>query len=273
MNLDPRHIPVAIVSLEDQHARRLRLSERGIPEQWVTNYWPGTDLRPFSHADLRATLEGDGYTLNPLMQSSVIGCSLSHGRIAEWQATRGCPLMLVLEDDVIPASQDFLPSLREVVDALLPAAIKGESFVCHLGVRPEQMAETYSRLVNTSSNLRAHRSIMLNVDPRPTIWRSHVYLISLGAAKKSSRRSLYLLTTADDWCARAQLGFFKRLYIVSPRLFLQDEAATSTIDHSLDQVTQSYTARNNIRKKILSSILFRTQIATARLCSKIPVSL
>lgn len=271
--LDTVRIPVAIISLADQHDRRQKLSERGIPTGWINNYWPGTDLRQASDEDLAIKLGRDGYAFDPRWPSSVIGCALSHGQVAEWLVREGYPLMLVLEDDAVPASLDFLQSLRDLADSLLPAALAGDSFICHLGARPEQMRVTYTRSVKTKTEFKGPCSLRLNVDPRPTLWRAHAYLISLNAAKNSARRHLQLLTVADDWCARAEKGFFKKLYVVTPAVFLQDEVATSTLDHSFDEITHSHGGSHGIFKRIHFSIRFRVRLASAKMWSRKAVSL
>ncbi len=270
----PWEIPVAILSLEDQRERRRLLCERGLPREWVEGHWPATDLRRQESKTLKAMLSRDGYSYHPDWPPSVTGCALSHGKVAEWQVLLNRPLMLVLEDDVIPASADYLDSLATVARLLLPSASAGESFICHLGVRPEQMSATYSRVVKTSQLADDRSLLRLCIDPRSTIWRAHAYLISLAAARKSSRKNMQLKLVADDWCARAAQGFFDRLYLATPRVFLQDELVRSTLDHTKDGNTEDrQLSTSNFGLRVTSSLAFRARMIGAKLLSKLPVSI
>lgn len=280
-NIDERslspasQIPVAILSLDDQTDRRHRLCQRGILADWVLNHWRATDLRHMGSVELHETLGREGYRFDPTWPSSVIGCAVSHGKAAEWQVRARRPLMLVLEDDAVPAVADYLKRLAALANTLLPAAQAGEAFVCHLGARPEQLREAYSRPVALGGYANDQEwSLRLHIDPRPTLWRAHAYLISLAAAQNSARRDVQLLAVADDWCARREQSFFDRLYVFTPRLFLQDEDVTSTLDHSLDAITQTHNVkRHGFLERVRASLTFRSRMALARVLSRIPTSI
>ena len=267
-------IPVAILSLVDQSERRRLLQERGVPEEWVREYFPAIDLRSATFEELNEILTSTGYDYNPGWPSSVLGCAVTHGKAAEWQLAARWPLMLVLEDDAVPASSDYCQQLASIAELLMPSALSGAAFTCHLGVRPEQLVNTLTRSVITTRQRCKVVSMRLQSDPRPTIWRAHAYLISLGAARQSARRDKQLLAVADDWTARASLKFYDRLYIATPRLFQQDEDAASTLDHTQDALTLQHSANEQgLTQRALSSLLFRSRMLKANILRFIPVSL
>ena len=102
-------------------------------------------------------------------------------------------------------------------------------FVCHLGTRPDQLEQSLRRPLSLSAPLQEARRIWCHIDPRPTVWRAHAYLLSRGAARRIAAREPLMRSVADDWIRRRDLGLIKRLYLIDPRIFGQDETLTSTL--------------------------------------------
>jgi hypothetical protein len=223
-------IPVAILSLANAEVRRQRLLCRGLPYGWVNGYWPATDMRHATSATIQACFAGSAWPRpDPLWPAPVVGCALSHGEAARWQASHQLPLMLVLEDDVIPASPDWQTSLLQALKLLLKPARQGSAFVCHLGPRPEQLQHTITRPLAATRSWHRPSRLSLITDPRPTLWRGHAYLISWAAACRTGLPHNQLAAVADDWHRRTQLRLVDRVYVRNAPLFLQDEQTPSNL--------------------------------------------
>jgi hypothetical protein len=224
-------LPVAVISLPDQVERRRLLIERGVPGVWVDPYWSATDLRAATSDQLAPFVDVQAYpqfSFEPL-RAAVVGCATSHRLLAHWLAASGFPLLLVLEDDVLPSTADPSNAVLEMANHLWPAAVRGDSFVCHLGTRPEQLDQSLRRPLKHSAFTRNQRRLWWHIDPRPTIWRAHAYLLSRGAALRTVMNEPRMLSVADDWIRRRNLGLIDRLYLVDPCIFRQDETLTSTL--------------------------------------------
>lgn len=211
---------------------------------------------------------------DPLWPASVVGCALSHSQAALWQAQRHLPLLLVLEDDVIPDSANWQESLQHIVRLLLKPACQGSAFVCHLGPRPEQLSQTFRRPLITTRRWPASERLSLVTDPRPTLWRGHAYLISWAAACRSGLPSNQLAAVADDWHRRLQLRFVDRVYVRNAALFLQDELTPSTLVPLLSKaqaVTPCSSGPWFLR--LYRSIRFRLQVFLAQLTQSFPAYL
>lgn len=224
-------LPVAVISLADQLERRRLLLERGLPAGWLEPYWSATDLRTATTQELAAYVDVKAYPKfsgEPL-RAAVVGCATSHRRLAQWLAGSDSPLLLVLEDDVVPSTVDPSTAVLEVARMLWPSAVRGDSFVCHLGTRPEQLEQSLRRPLNLSASWRAERRLWWHIDPRPTIWRAHAYLLSRAAAQRAVMREPRMRSVADDWIRRRDLGLIDRLYLIDPAIFRQDETLSSTL--------------------------------------------
>lgn len=93
------------------------------------------------------------------LRAAVVGCATSHRRLAQWLAASEFPMLLVLEDDVVPCSNDPTGSVLDIAVRLLPAALRGESFVCHLGTRLEQLNQSLRRPLKSSASTRNDRRL------------------------------------------------------------------------------------------------------------------
>lgn len=257
-------LPVAVISLDDQLQRRRLLIERGIPADWLDPYWPATDLRSAHAGELAAFVDVEAYphfSGEPL-RAAVVGCAASHRQVAHWLAASALPLVLVLEDDVIPTTPEPAEAVREVAELLWPLAVRGDSFVCHLGTRPEQLRHSFCRPLQPSQQALRHRQLLWHIDPRPTIWRAHAYLLSRGAAMRAVARETTMASVADDWVRRRDLGLLDRLYLIHPRLFAQDELLTSTL--GVPPQPTSMRRSPGVLRRALASLHFRTRIQVAR---------
>lgn len=126
--------PAIVISLDDQEQRRTDLIARGIPGEWAERYFPAIDLRGtasgalLSYADV-ARLEAQ---IGRAVRPAEIGCALSHRAVAGWLTDSPFPMALVLEDDVIPQTEEWLAQVGATSSALLPYAQSGAAFVCPL---------------------------------------------------------------------------------------------------------------------------------------------
>lgn len=268
-------IPVAILSLADAVLRRQQLIARGLPPAWVHGYWPATDLRQAPVATVESYLSRSTWPLpDPPWPSSVVGCALSHGQAAHWQAHHKLPLMLVLEDDVIPASVNWHISLLRAVSLLLKPASQGSAFVCHLGPRPEQLHQTIRRPLWATRNWDSSERLSLVIDPRPTLWRGHAYLISWAAACRTGLPQNQLAAVADDWHRRSQLCLLDRVYVRDSPLFFQDEQTPSNLVPlvTADSSESGFLAQPSLAR-LLQSIHFRLQLLFVQVTQQLPALL
>ena len=136
-----RELPVALISLHDQVSRRDACAHRGLSEAWVSSYWPAKDLRLASRADILnvANLEKLETSIGREALASEVGCAASHRAVAEWLSGSAHPMALVFEDDIVPLFEDFEARTLTVSNALLAKARLGDAFICHLGVREDQI--------------------------------------------------------------------------------------------------------------------------------------
>lgn len=266
-------LPVAIMSLPDQITRRELLKSRGLPIDWVENFWPATDFRNAKVEDLNCLVNLDDYasfTGEPF-RAAVVGCATTHQNLAKWLASTNFPMLLVLEDDAIPAVRDLAERISEAAAQLKLLATRGDAFICHLGVRPEQLEQSLRRPVNSSSPESKGQRLWLHVDPRPTIWRAHAYLISRAAAKRTLEREIRLFSVADDWIRRRNLRLIDEIYLADPRIFTQDEVIPSTLGPP--PLSIAWPIREKGYKKLFLSIKFRIKMRLARHRHMKPISI
>jgi hypothetical protein len=266
-------LPVAVISLPDQAERRQLLIERGLPASWLEPYWPATDLRKAKADELSDFVDVQAYPQfsgEPL-RAAVVGCATSHRCLAKWLTTSAFPLLLILEDDVVLCTDDPGSSVMDVAEHLWQEAERGESFVCHLGARPEQLEQSLRRPLNSSIPLLEDRRLWWHIDPRPTIWRAHAYLLSRSAAQQTVAREPQMRTVADDWIQRRDLGFLNRLYLAEPRIFRQDETITSTLGIPPKRLDR--TSPRGLFQRGAASLRFRSRMVAAQILHQRPFRL
>jgi GR25 family glycosyltransferase involved in LPS biosynthesis len=272
-------MPIALISLAHEEKRRRILVENGIPASWVENYFQGADFRNSQHkidnvANINMMQEVKGGEVFP----GEIGCALSHKRVAEWLANSSFNLMLVLEDDVIPLPSNFEDQVIQIAESFQPVAKDGLSFIVHLGL-PEQMAKnTLARRVYFLSHFqnKERPSIYMYIGSERTIWYAHAYLISKQAAINTLNIEKKLLTLADDWVARRNMGLIDSIFFCYPRLFYQNEQIPSCIGSRSDSPgTAQKLATNPLPLRIYHTITrgFFYGKLRERLVSTLPVFL
>lgn len=257
-------LPVAVISLPDQSERRRLLTERGVPAGWLHPYWSASDLRTATAQELAAFVDLDAYPTfsgEPL-RAAVVGCATSHRHLAQWLSATSFPLLLVLEDDVVPNITDPGAAVLEVARQLWPAAVRGDSFVCHLGTKPEQLDQSLRRPLKRPANCQAEPCLWWHIDPRPTIWRAHAYLISRGAAQQTVELEPRMRSVADDWILRRDLGLIDRLYLIQPRIFCQDESLPSTLGIPPERLR--HLSHRGWFQRVIASLRFRLRMKTAQ---------
>lgn len=264
-------LPVAVISLADQQERRQLLINRGLPSGWLDPSWPATDLRFAETEHLASLIDSEVYreVTGELIKGGIVGCAASHHRLATWFSKTNLPLLLVLEDDVIPCASNFPDMISLIASQFLGKAKQGDAFIIHLGARPEQLANSILRPVKPAKDCGDNYKLWRHVDPRRTIWRAHAYLLSRGAALRASRRELLMRTVADDWILRRDLGLLRMIYTVDPRIFMQDTFIESTINHQLIDRKDKFKIQS-LRQRLFSSTSFRAQMLLAKILSRLP---
>jgi len=284
-------VPVFVISLDDQEDRRRDLVEAGLPSEWVKRFFPATDLRMCDmgvaarHANVgeierRFAELGFRRAIRP----AEIGCAMSHRNICQQLVESRHSMALVLEDDVIPRS-DWLPRTRAVAAALLRHANAGARFICHLGVPNSWGEPSLRRGVAWAEALPVNPpDIFLHTDPRPSLWRSHAYLISAAAALRGTREEKAISTLADDWDERKRRGWIDEVFYTQPQVFGQDDHRPSTMlpvgnpdDHVPRMMHVSFASRlaralqtGEVAGHMAASVMFRARMTTARLLSRFP---
>lgn len=266
-------LPVAVISLSDQGHRRRLLIERGLPAGWLEPYWSATDLRTADVDELARFVDVQAYPKfsGEFLRAAVVGCATSHRRLAQWLAATDFPLLLVLEDDVVLSVADPSSAVLAIASQLWPAALRGDSFVCHLGTRPEQLDQSLRRPLKTSASWGVDQRLWLHIDPRPTVWRAHAYLLSRGAAQRTVKRESRMLTVADDWIRRRDLGLIDRLYLTDPGIFRQDDYLTSTL--GIPPAPLPVQPTGNWLHRVAASLRFRSRKLVAQLHHQRPFQL
>lgn len=269
-------VPVLLISLEDQEVRRKKLVRRGLPKRWVQNTFPAVDLRGATEAQKAevANLSALHRFYRRPLRASEVGCALSHREAARWLVGSRYSMALVLEDDVIPQSSQWLTQLSALSKALLHHASSGASFVFHLGVRCDQTDGAIVRQVVWSSKVVPEiiPKVFLHSDPGRNLWRAHAYLISRAAAERSTMKEQKILTLADDWGRRRNLGLFDELFFTEKAILGQDEEIESTIDPERARsilVMPSSKARD-VFSRVARSIICRFRSSIARRMSNRP---
>lgn len=227
------NLPILLISLADQAQRRSDLIKRGVPEDWVLRYFPATDLRNATADAIEplADLSRLERRIRRPLHSAEVGCAMSHRSAARWLAGSGHQLALVLEDDVVPQTADWIQRTSLIAQALISHAWSGRAFVCLLGARPDQADSALKRQVVWRGGIppAGLPQLYLHTDPSQELWRAHAYLISHAAARLTTERETRIMTLADDWNLRQSLGQIHELFYTRPILVGQDEDRPSTI--------------------------------------------
>jgi hypothetical protein len=248
-----------MISLPDQEHRRDFCLERGFPNDWVTDYWPATDLRGAERAaasalaDIPAMEAAQGRAVT----AAEVGCAASHRAVAEWLLRSGHDLVLVFEDDAVPLATDFQQTVRETAGLLAIHAAKGAAFVCHLGARPEQLRDALARPVASvweAPQQRARPFVFTATRagrcgaPMPTFFRG---LRRSGRCAAKPRFPRWPTTGASSggW------GSSTNSCSANPRIFAQDEVVESTIGPRESTPNLSATA----------SVVFRSERSCVRM--------
>jgi len=224
----PADVAVAVLSLAGCAERRFQLLARGLPREWVDAHWPAADLRHQPSSQLLPLLNVGAWwrRYRRPWRSSEVGCSLSHRSALLAFLATPAPLLLVLEDDVVPTTPNLLPALQELVTPLLEAA--PQPFFCHLGPRPDQVEMAECRPLRSNDGALSDSLLVHQSRTRP-FWRAHAYLMSRKTATRCIAMELHgLELLADDWQARRQAGALGLVLMADPPLFLQDESIPST---------------------------------------------
>jgi hypothetical protein len=226
-------LPIALISLPDSFHRRAVLLSRGIPPDWVNNYWSGTDYRKESAATLHACADIDllETRYRRPVRPSEIGCAVAHRAVSDWLARSCHQMVLVLEDDVIAVTADFTREIEGIASTLAVHAHSDAAFICHLGPPAEQVRHAIRRRVAKPriGAVATSPLLWLHTDPGRSLWRAHAYLLSRGAAIRAAQIETRIMTLSDDWLARRQLGLIDQIFFVDHVIFKQDETAASTI--------------------------------------------
>jgi hypothetical protein len=226
-------VPVLLVSLADAADRRAVLLQRGVPTDWVEAWFPAADMRGADRARMEAEAdlaEMEAGAGRPI-RAGEIGCSMSHRNLGRWLAASGHDMALVLEDDILPQGADWLARVAALAQALSGHAARGTSFICLLGARPGQTRHAISRPVAWTGGVPPVDvpGLRLHWDDIAKVWRSHAYLISRAAVRRSSAAEAKILTLTDDWVERRRRGWLDEILFTDPVLIAQDEDAPSSI--------------------------------------------
>lgn len=227
-NID--QLPVCIISLKEANSRRNLLHKRGFSEELLSNYFPATDLRFSGHTLVQCYVDRDTSTqrYGRELRPAEVGCALSHMNAYKWLVSSPHHLMLILEDDVIPLSDNHLEEVKLICQALTPLIKNNVSFVCHLGIQESYFQSGYSRPVKFSPEQGHIPGLVLHNDKGRSVWLAHAYLISSPAAAKIIQfgKVKYL---ADDFLAFQKCGAIQRILISKAAIYKQDHALESTV--------------------------------------------
>ncbi|MBL3608494.1 glycosyltransferase family 25 protein [Rhodovulum sulfidophilum] len=225
-------IPVALVSLDDATERRAALRQAGFPADWVEGYWPASDLRNADEAHLSEIADMEHFlrTMGRKPLPGELGCALSHRRILEWLTRSEFPLILIFEDDALPADPRSIDVLPELLAPFLDHGRKGAAFLLHLGVRRRQRPQNINRVLAGCGVGFWHRWILRDAGKDHNIWCTHAYVISREAARRTVAAETPIRNVADGFARRGQEGLHDHFLYSEPGLFLPAPEAGSMIN-------------------------------------------
>lgn len=218
--------PIALISLSGEVTRRRLLLERNIPEVWVNKHWHATDLRHKSATDV-ASLQNKAVYVKHYgdeLRPAQVGCAESHLAAWRWLIASDFAQIIVLEDDIIPFTTDWLRKMENIAVALMPSAQCGAAYFCHFGPRPEQLASSpILRIINASVSI-------FRIRGRNHLWRAHAYMISREAAQRGlDLQKNGISIQIDDFGHFQDKGAFDSVFVAHPALLRQDEEIESTV--------------------------------------------
>jgi hypothetical protein len=229
------NVPVLLISLEDQQERRQDLVKLGVPRAWAEHFWRATDFRGMRYEDIGqfADVAGLEAKLRRPLRPAEVGCALSHRAVCSWLSESEHSLALVLEDDIIPQSAEWLAEITAAAGALVGHADRGAAFICHLGPRHNQTEFALKRKVvwRNGSPPAGTPPLLLHCDRGRDLWRAHAYLISKAAAARSIKAETVVMTLADDWSERRKRGWIDEIFLAGSVIIGQDEERPSTIGY------------------------------------------
>lgn len=280
-------MPVFLISLVDQDARRAELLNRSVPTDWVKSFFHATDMRglQIDRLDHLADIAALENRIGRLPLAAEIGCALSHRAAAHWLHRSAYDIALVLEDDVVPLYHSWLANVIHTANALNSHAKAGAAFICLLGARHDQTDLALRRrvILRGAEAPEGTPDLYLHTDPEKALWRAHAYLISRGAAERTVKQEFRVATLADDWQLRQRSGLLDDIFYTRPVLLAQDENRPSTIRSSAKTITAIHHSQKStifrvagaFRKgiflsKLFSSLNYRWSFFVARLRSKFP---
>lgn len=230
--VNPEAVPVYVISLRSCSERRRKLIERGMPVEFVEEYWPAFDSRSLGADDVSMLVDILAYDrlIGGLPRAGRIGNAISQRAAMEHGVKSGARLSVILEDDAGLVAPHVFESLEGLLRPLHAFADKGAAFICHLGVQRSQRPKAVNRIVRGAKGGRAGRWIVRDAGRAPRIWRSHAYVISSAAIRRTLIGEAPLRTGADDFIQHFELGYFDHFFFVEPGLFYQDESSASTIE-------------------------------------------
>lgn len=223
-------LPICIISLTEEVGRRERLRERGIPNQWISQYFTAFDLREATNAtsqeyvDNQTIIKRYGRTLRP----AEIGCAMSHFNAYKWLASSDYQLMLILEDDIIPRTPHHITELQSICSVIAPLAQHQIPFICHLGVQDSYFQSGASRKVTFLAEHVISHDLLLHSDKGRAVWLAHAYLISRAAAVRILKQGA-ITCVADDFSAFHKSGAIEKIFIAKPGVYEQDQNIKSTV--------------------------------------------
>ena len=250
---------VCLLSLAEAKERRERLLQRGLPRAWVTHFQSGLDQRQTPQQELEALplYQRLAATYQRPLLPGELGCLQSHlAAVTAFARQEGADArqegadhdwLLILEDDVVPLTPNFLPQLELLVTRLKQSCWQARPLVCHLGPLPRQERSSLARRLHCPSLAASGLQLFEQVDSRRSLWRAHAYLINRAAAKSYLQAEDAWAWLADDWLGIKQ-GLGLQLLFTRPRLFGQDDDQASCIALNEQQAAVRSGIRLNQKK-------------------------
>lgn len=135
LKIESLEVPIFIISLDDDISRRNDL-RNVFPPDIVDNYFPASDMRSTSRAELDQLCDNQSLEKNPAyarkLRGGEIGCCLSHRSIYQYIVDKSVPYALIFEDDILPS-----PNWSSVVSGVLRMlrSFEGDrAILVHLGL-------------------------------------------------------------------------------------------------------------------------------------------
>ena len=220
---------VYIVSLTDQDERRNELKNIGFDDGWVNNYKKAYDLRQVDTKNL-SHIYDESIAIKRYyrkLRSAEIGCAISHREIYESMIEQNQRIALILEDDAYPVGEKFREKIEEIVYLLDPLIKSNSSFICHLGINPDELVQK-RQVYQWRKNKLSDVNLNLLIPVFSSIWTTHGYLISLAGAKKILNNEKKVCYVADDWQIRQQNNTLEYVFF-SELIFKQNDKFETTV--------------------------------------------